>query len=262
MRPIRLAPCLVATFTASIAAAQPGATPPSSQTWSPPAAPAPAPAPSTTPPPPPPAPYAQPYAPAPATYPAPTYGYGQPYGGYPQGYPHGGYLTRPAQDFKPAKNPGTATLLSLGVTALGFGMFLSALEDDDGWPAGWLGLGTMLVGPSAGHIYAGESGHAVKMSLLRTAGLATLVWGAVEADSYEYDCYDYDYYCEEDDNNGEAAMWIGGAVLVGATLYDFVDAGRSAQRANERQRRAWTVTPSIMGGPAGRSPGLALTGQF
>ncbi len=191
-----------------------------------------------------PAPYAPQYSPRPY-YPA------QPYAQAPVGG-----LTRPA--VREIKNPGTAQLLAAGATGLGLLTFFAA-ADDNNEELALVGAGLTLIGPSAGHIYAGENGHAVKMSLLRTGGLLTFIYGAVKATAG--DCIDY---CQETTNGeGEAAMYLGGAVLVVGTLYDLYDSGRAARRFNEKAARTLTVGPTMMSSAkGGTSPGVALSGSF
>jgi hypothetical protein len=84
--------------------------------------------------------------------------------------------------------------------------------------------------------------------------------GAIEADNYE--CYDA-YYCE-DSSDGEAAMWIGGLIVVGSTLYDFYDSGRAARRYNDRRRKAaYQFAPTMMSKAGGGvTPGVGVTGSF
>ncbi len=191
---------------------------------------------------------AQPYAPqyAPRPYYPP-----QPYGQAPVGG-----LTRPA--IRQIKNPGTAQLLAVGATGLGLLTFFAA-ADDNNEELALVGAGLTLIGPSAGHIYAGENGHAVKMSLLRTGALLTFIYGAVK--SSEGDCIDYCY--ENDNDEGEAAMYLGGAVFIAGTLYDLYDSGRAARRFNEKAARTLTVGPTMMSSAkGGTSPGVALSGSF
>ncbi len=234
----------------------------------------------------------QPYPPAPQTYPqpyppqAPTYGAPSPQPYAPQPYPQRqqppypqpyapqpyaprpytapyaqapvGGLTQPV--VREIKRPGTAQALAVGVTGLGL-VAIFAGADDNNEELALAGVGMTLIGPSAGHIYAGENGHALKMTLLRTGGLLTFIWGAVKQDS-SYDCIDY---CYEDtsDNEGETAMYVGGAVFVLGTLYDIYDSGRAARRYNERAARALTVGPTMMSAAnGGTSPGVALSGRF
>jgi len=261
-------------FASTTALAQPGATGPD-QPYGPPA-PAPAPtygqpygAPQPQP-----QPQPQPYAPPPPQQQYPQQQYPQqqypqqqypqqqypqqypPYAPYQQQQPVGG-LTRPLV-VKQIKDPGTARLLSVGVTGLGFvGMLAGAKENNE--ELAWASLGLTLIGPSAGHIYAGEGGRALKMTLLRTAGLVTFVWGAVE--STEGDCYDYCY--ENNNEEAEVAMYVGGAVVLISTLYDFYDSARAATRYNEKAARALTLGPTMMSSAkGGTSPGVALSGSF
>lgn len=213
--------------------------------------------------PPQPAPYPQPYPqPQPYGQPGPAQPYAPQYSPRPyyapQPYaqaPVGG-LTRPA--VRTIKNPGTAQLLAVGATGLGLLTFFAAADDNNGELA-LVGAGLTLIGPSAGHIYAGENGRAVKMTLLRTGGLLTFIYGAVK--STQGDCIDYCY--ETNNDEGEAIMYLGGAVFVAGVLYDLYDSGRAARRFNEKAARTLTVGPTMMssakGGP---SPGVALSGTF
>jgi len=182
------------------------------------------------------------------------------------GYPGAGpsYTPAPYAPYAPhraapraIKSESTATWLSIGTTALGFGAMMVAAEERNDALA-WAGIAGVLVGPSAGHIYAGENGHAVKMSLLRTGGLVVFAVGALSASSRP-SC---PQYCSYDDDNGEAAMWLGGALVVGATLYDFWDAGRAVRRFNDKQQHSYMVAPTMLSSPAGATPGVALAGQF
>jgi hypothetical protein len=158
----------------------------------------------------------------------------------------------------PRKSESTATLLALGTTAAGLGTIYLGAQGNNGGLA-WAGVAITLIGPSAGHIYAGETGHAAQLSLLRIGGFATFVYGLVQATT-RTDCYD-SYACD-DPNDGEGAMWLGGAVVVGATLYDFVDASKAARRANRKAERAWQVTPMMMPASGVRSPGVGIAGTF
>ena len=188
-------------LSSTAALAQPGATQSDQSYGPPPPAPAPTYGQPYAPPAPAPAPtYGQPYAPAPA--PAPPQPYPQqpqqpyypqqpsppqqqyPQQQYPQQYPPYqqqqqpvGGLTRPLV-IKEIKSPGTARLLSIGVTGVGFLGILKAAEDDNE-ELGWASVGLTLFGPSAGHVYAGEGGHALKMTLLRTGGLLDVCVGCL-----------------------------------------------------------------------------------
>ncbi len=203
------------------AVAQPGATPPSSPTWSPPPA-------------------SEPLVVSP---------------GLPAPY---GVRTAPVQR---AKEPAAAGLLSLGVTTAGLlGLVAGASNGND--TLAWIGLGATLAGPSAGHVYAGETAHAVGMSLLRTVGFAVFAKGLAENDTRNAcDSGLTRNWCE-DNREGEGKMWIGGAIVLGATVYDLFDSARAARRANDRQRRAMMVAPTMVGGRNGPMPAVGISGQF
>jgi hypothetical protein len=198
--------------------------------------------------------YGPPPAPPPAGAPAPYYG-----GGYQPQYAQP--PQQPMLDLQ-LKSSGTALLWAVGTTVAGIAA-IGAAFDEESEGLLLLGAGLTLIGPSAGHIYAGEGSHALKASLFRAGGVLIFTLGAIEADSYD-ECYDY-YSCEEDSSEGEAAMWIGGLIVVGSTLYDFYDAGRAVNRYNDRKRRAagYQFAPTMMSrAGGGMTPGVGVTGSF
>ena len=155
----------------------------------------------------------------------------------------------------PVKDGATATLLAIGATA-GSVLVLATSKGD---LAGGIGLGGLLVGPALGHIYAGESSHMVASSLVRAIALGTFIYGIVLIDNSAGDCEFVDGPCgpTDDHQRGVTRMWIGGTVFVGATLYDWYDAHRAAQRANDRHRLR--VMPAVI---PGGGPGFVLGGRF
>jgi len=167
------------------------------------------------------------------------------------------------------KSESTATLLSIGATLGGLAVMSAGAQRESG-EVFLTGAALMVIGPSAGHFYAGETGHGVKMSLLRTG--AALVFGvgvisqitgvcdvAVGENGEGGGCG----HSRTDRETGEKLLWIGGGAFVAATLYDFWDAHNAAHRANVRAARRYTIAPSIMGSASGtRVPGIVLAGQF
>lgn len=210
---MRLVLALVAlALSASVAAAQPGMTPPSTQTYGP----------------------SQVYA-APPSAP----------------------VTPPPRREAPEKSESTARWAALGTTALGAVMIYAAAERESP-ELGILGIGVTIVGPSMGHVYAGETGRAVKMTLLRTAGVALFAYGASEEGQYR--CADY--CVEEDNSDGELMMLVGGAVAIGSALYDIYDAPRAARRTNAKHAATWQVAPSVMASQGRTMPAVSLSGSF
>ncbi len=157
------------------------------------------------------------------------------------------------------KSPAMAVALSLGVTGAGFAAL--AMTDDmnnsDASSALAVAGVTLIVGgPSAGHIYAGESHHALATTALRAAGLGV---GAVAAVSMIDFCWDE---CPEEDHTGAGiALALGLGVYAGATLYDFIDAAGAARRANRRASSV-RLAPTALASQRGIVPGMVLGGSF
>ncbi|MEO8699715.1 MAG: hypothetical protein ABI867_06710 [Kofleriaceae bacterium] len=197
----------------------------------------------------------------PSMYPAP------PAFGQAQAYPP------PAEPMvEPVKSESTATLLAIGATTAGF-LAIGAATDNNGDGNGGLGLigaGLLLIGPSAGHIYAGETGHAVKASLLRSAGVLAMLVGAISMTTVASDAgaCPPDTLCEggggrDDKSRAKLLLGVGAAVYIGSTIYDLVDAGAAARRENRRHARAMMFTPTMMSTHSGRTaPAVSLVGRF
>lgn len=159
------------------------------------------------------------------------------------------------------KDGTTATLAALGFTAAGFAL-AGAGASNHVAALGDAGLALIIIGPSAGHLYAGEKGHALGMSLLRTAAIATIVIGAIDDLAGNVECpaysstpgiYPGDGCSTNQQNYGSAIAMTGGLVLIAATAYDIWDAHRAARRANERPSSLAVV-------PTGT--GFAVAGRF
>jgi hypothetical protein len=174
----------------------------------------------------------------------------------------------PAPVVPEAKSEGVATALSIGAITAGFAMIGSGAQNGrDGMITA--GLLTMVIGPSAGHIYAGETGHAVKMSLLRGGGFVAFMIGAIKATTVyagspaEPGCIDCPTRSSHNDrDNAGLLMWGGGITFVAATVYDIIDASRAARRHNAKSTRMLMVAPSYAQTSSGPAPGVALSGRF
>jgi len=159
------------------------------------------------------------------------------------------------------KSGEVAALLSVGATAAGAGAIVlggwrGAGEHADGPMLALAGAGLLVVGPSLGHFYAREAGHAVVFSLLRGFSLGAFSAGALTI-----------LGCVVSDGCGtRRGLELAGIGLVGGlgylalTTYDFADAPRAAHRANAR---ALTIAPAPLRTPGGRTaPGLVVAGSF
>ncbi|CAN5920224.1 hypothetical protein BH11MYX3_BH11MYX3_08330 [soil metagenome] len=166
------------------------------------------------------------------------------------------------------KSESTATLLAIGATVGGIVLTASGAERQNG-NVMLGGIALSLIGPSVGHFYAGETAHGVKMSLLRGGAALVLGVGVLESAMIADCAQGIDGSSEggcstgSSRTNGERMIWIGGATLVVATVYDLWDAHNAAHRTNEKAARAWTIAPSIMAGASGTTlPALAVAGSW
>lgn len=161
-----------------------------------------------------------------------------------------------ARDRPDDKSGGTATALAIGGTLGGFGLMAlgGQLESE---PLAYAGLGVFVVGPAAGHFYAGEATHGLVTSGVRAAGIATFAVG--------FDMSFCIFECEPTDERrtGEALAFVGLGIYAAATLYDVIDAHQAADRANRRAAARALPAPVVLATPDGhRVPGLALAGRF
>jgi hypothetical protein len=157
-----------------------------------------------------------------------------------------------------------ATSLSLGVTTGGAALMAGGLTmDNRDLRAGVVIAGgiAMIVGPSAGHWYAGRwrptSGAVVRGIGLGVATLGLVVAAAncnweIAYDNYVHSC------SPRDSTFGIAAITVGLATFVGGAIYDIWTTPRDVERENARRAstpRAWTmapmVTPHLMGAAIG-----------
>jgi len=148
------------------------------------------------------------------------------------------------------KSEVVATGLAFGTTLGGFGLIALGASLHSG-VVGTLGGAAMFVGPSAGHIYAGENGHAVGMTLLRGAGAATFLYGLMTDTIVADGPREYSQH-----PSARPLMVLGAAVFLGGTLYDMFDAHRAVRRANAEN--AVVVAPMI----SAQSAGVAVAGSF
>ena len=151
------------------------------------------------------------------------------------------------------KSAAVAEGLSVGGTLGGAALTLAGIEADSG-PLTLTGVGLLIVGPGAGHLYAGDADHSLLTSLIRLAGVGVIGYGLTKLSPLQ--CEDF---CEDDqgDDTQAGLLMVGGAVtFLGATVWDVVDAPRAAHRHN------LSLTPTVLPATDGRAPGLTLAGSF
>ncbi len=174
-------------------------------------------------------------------------------------------LARPAfaqEDDPPApKRADIALGLSLAGTAAGATALFAAGATDRA-PLALSGLGLLVVGPSLGHIYAGEAGRALRHSAVRAGAVAVMGAGLLVAWSSPcaFGPENHDHCPNARDRLGLGIIAAGALLGAGSAVYSIIDAPRAATRTN-RAQPALAVTP--LTGPAGSTgPGLSLAGRF
>ena len=144
------------------------------------------------------------------------------------------------------KSPEEALALSGGVTLLSGILVAATAEDDHLSPMTAIGIGGLALGPSLGHLYAGE--YITGGLALRAAGLTAAILGYREAAS-----------CSSGDCNAPAGVTVallGAGAFAAGILWDVATAPRAARRWNER--RGTTIAPVITDDDVG----IMLGGSF
>jgi hypothetical protein len=172
--------------------------------------------------------------------------------------PPGMSTQRPGMSERPSGGPKSETAalaLSLGGTALSYGLMIAAAdrEDGDGETLGTIGVIGAVFAPSFGHWYAGK---VLTRGLgLRAAGLSVALIAAVWAFS---EC---PIFSSEEDCNQTAAPGIlalgGVGLFVGGTIDDIVTAPRRV-RDHNRAIESFAVVPMIRHGGGT----VSLSGRF
>jgi hypothetical protein len=130
----------------------------------------------------------------------------------------------------PVKSPSKALFYGLMGVLGGYALGMTAgsmMEDSPeiALPLAVAGGALYLVGPSFGHVYAGEWGRATAFTLGRVAGAAIIAYGVSVIG-------DDDGLVSTD---GLGFMLLGGLVVFGVTIWDLVDTPHAARRANRRR---------------------------
>jgi hypothetical protein len=179
-------------------------------------------------------------------------------------------LARPVlaqEDAPPApKRADIALGLSLAGTAAGAVALFAASTDGaaDTAPIAVTGIGLLVLGPSLGHLYAGETGRALRHAAVRAGAVAVMgagllvAWSSPCAFGPEND----DHCPNARDRIGVGIIAAGAALGVGSIVYSIIDAPRAADRSN-RAQPALAITPVPVISPnRSTGPGLSVAGRF
>jgi len=153
---------------------------------------------------------------------------------------------------------GHALALSLGGTALSWGMMIGAIYLDRSEVSGLMGTAGaigILVAPSFGHWYA--DAYFTRGLGLRLGGLGVILAGAVVAFMEDPPSFGHDDPQESSDPVvGPAIAIVGAGMFVAGTIDDIVTAPRRVRRRNQGPDVA--LAPVV----TQHSAGLALGGRF
>ena len=179
------------------------------------------------------------------------------------------FAAPPPSDHGP-KSEDVALGLSIGGALVGPAMIgLSALamnSDINRSIAGGLttvGLLATLVGPSAGHFYAGRG--AATPLLVLTTGIAIASVGALVGMFP-----DFSHELSTGDLHQSVGNWTGPGILIGigaatyiaGTVLDIATSRSAVRQANREHHVDLQVTPMMSRTTAGNTTGVALTGSF
>ena len=173
-----------------------------------------------------------------------------------QATPPGPTPPSPPPELVSHKSPPLAGGLAVVTTVVGWGLVAAGVADDSAG-AVLVGVPLAAIGPSVGHVYAGEYRHALITTSLRVAGLALAYYGVASSTLCFGDS------CPDGAGHSNAGLsLLGVGIAAGVGLYDWIDAPSAARRANRRADaalRSVFVSPTV--GAQGRV-GLSLSGTF
>lgn len=152
-------------------------------------------------------------------------------------------------------SPRVALALSLGTTLSSVAFYIAAdVNYQHAAPLALAGTFALALGPTTGHIYAGDTWNAGLK--VRLGGLGAAVAGFTLAITA---CPPFGGGCS---NEGLATLgaltFVGGGITYGiGTLYEIATAPAAARASNRARARRFAVGPVV-----GHTPGLAVAGMF
>jgi hypothetical protein len=156
-----------------------------------------------------------------------------------------------AEPSRSPKDPTTATLVSVGATLVPIALGIASKNGTSGLILATAGV---VLGPSAGHWYAGEVG----WTGLAIRGLGLAATALVIDDSFQCAIGDGG----ESGKNcslADGVLFGGVSLLIGGVIFDWLRVGDSARRANARSVQ---IAPTVISGPQSTGTGLGLSGAF
>ena len=168
------------------------------------------------------------------------------------------------EEFKPKKE-GVAFLLSAAVPTMSFIAGQALLKNDVNKPGAVLAIGGIIIGPSAGNMYA-ENGKAVGKGIVtRLIGGGMITVGGYMGFLHQFGSEPYGGVRNDLEGFYEitaTTLFIGGAgLLVYSTFYDLFNSMKNVRKYNAENRSAkFTLTPTYF--PKEKAPGISLSLSF
>ncbi len=167
----------------------------------------------------------------------------------------------PAATAHADKSPTVATALSgtgAGVSAavVVSSFLFGRTEGSVNLPLFFTGVGTSIVTPSLGQIYAGEYW---SYGMALRGGAAAFAAIAILGERHTVACDNgIDKNCKDLNGTGIAFLGLAAIAFIGGMAYDVMDAPEAAARANQAAQFSVSLVPTVL--PHGG--GLGLVGRF
>jgi len=147
------------------------------------------------------------------------------------------------------KSPALAGAIAVGTPIAGV---LVAVAADGSLPLEVTAASLFALGPSLGHVYAGEYGHAAVSTLIRGGAYAGFALSAIKWTKIsDPECEVPGCYEPRTADVLEVTMVATALIFIGATAYTWYDAPRAARRTNHRRAQLSIVLAGTGLGVAG-----------
>jgi len=152
-----------------------------------------------------------------------------------------------------ASGVGTGVSSALVLSAF----FITDKQNPVNMPLLFSGLGTSLVTPSLGEMYAGEY---ITLGMgVRALAVGAAVY-AVEHEERTVSCTARTGMCKDLTGNAVVLLGLAGIAYIGGAAYDVGDASNAVDRYN--RRHGIFVSQVALASPSGLAPGLGLSGRW
>ena len=165
------------------------------------------------------------------------------------------------------KSRQTATTLSVAGTAVSSALVIAAFAvsadtADVNAPLLYTGIGTAIVTPSLGEIYAGQY---LTWGMGIRAAAGALAVGAIAFGQETVTCPNAassSQTCQQLTGNAVALLGAAAIAYIGGAAYDVMDASDAVDRYNLRHGFGYALAPTIVPSPRGAVPALYFSATY